>query len=90
MLPFLLAAAISRVGCSDTNVCSGLLGRASFCLSCKRRLSDWKQIRGTGGWPQLVGFNDPFPQLPSCHKQLNDSQGAQRFPAAGPGQRSVR
>lgn len=22
---------------------------ASFCLSCKRRLSDWKQIWGTGG-----------------------------------------
>lgn len=45
----LLAAAISSVGCNDTNVCFGLLCLASFCLSCKRRLSDWKQIWGTGG-----------------------------------------
>lgn len=27
----------------------GLLCLASRCLSCKRRLSDWKQIWGTGG-----------------------------------------
>lgn len=37
------------LGCNDTNVCFGLLCWASFCLSCKRRLSDWKQIWGTGG-----------------------------------------
>lgn len=37
------------LGCNDTNVCCGLLCLASFCLSCKRRLSDWKQIWGTGG-----------------------------------------
>lgn len=36
-------------GCSDTNVCFGLLCLASLCLACKRRLSDWKQIWGTGG-----------------------------------------
>lgn len=34
-----------------------------------------------GGWPWLVSFNDPFPQL--VPQAVNKSQGAQRFPCWG-------
>lgn len=69
-------------GCSDTNVCFGLLCLASLCLACKRRLSDWKQIWGTGGAcpssldlmthflsslvPQAVKRQSRCPEVP-CH-----------------------
>lgn len=40
-----------------------------------------------GGWPQLVSFNDPFPQL--VPQAVNKSQGAQRFPCWGAHQTSA-